>query len=106
VRSLRAPDGTLRFVIVDEDPPGSAVAAVALSVGPRYRSASVLSLAAPSLRATAGVMLGGRAVAEDGSWSPPPQLPTSPVSGGVATVSVAPSSAALVTLAPGAKRGR
>ena len=34
VRSLRAPDGTLRFVIVDDDPPGSPAAAVALQCRP------------------------------------------------------------------------
>ncbi len=106
VRSLLAPDGTLRFVIVDDDPPGSPSASVALDVGSRYGAASVLALTAPSLRATAGVRLGGRAVAEDGSWNPPPRLPTSPVSGGVATVAVAPSSAALVTLAPLPKGAR
>jgi hypothetical protein len=61
----------------------------------------VLSLTAPSPQATSGVTLGGRGVAVDGSWSEPPNLPQAPVQGGVATVTVAPSSAALVTVARG-----
>ena len=61
VRSLLAPDGTLHFVIVDDDPAGSPAASLALSVGSRYGAASVLALTAPSPRATPDVRLGGRA---------------------------------------------
>jgi len=99
VRTMQAPDGTLHAVIIDDEPPGSPPAAVSLHVGAGYRAASVLALAAPSPQATSGVTLGGRQVRADGSWSAPAAA-TEPVTGGVLTVTVQPSSAALVTIAP------
>jgi hypothetical protein len=74
---------------------------VALRVGPGFAQARVLALTATSPASTGGVELGGRAVAPDGSWSEPPALPSVPAQGGVATVTVQPSSAALVTLQRG-----
>jgi hypothetical protein len=102
VRTLRAPDGSLRFVIVEEDPPGSPPVAVNLHVGGGFDSATVLSLRAPSPEATSGVTLGGRAVAADGSFARPAGEGPLPASGGVITVTLAPSSAALVTASPAA----
>jgi len=101
VRAMQAANGTLHFVIVDEDPPGSAPAAVSLHVGRSFAAASVLSLTAPSPESTTGVTLGGRAVRGDGSWQAAPGTPTVPVESGVATVSIQPSSAALVTVTAG-----
>ena len=100
VHAMLAADGSLHFVIVDADPPGSRPAAVSLHVGPRYGAASVLSLSAPSLEATSGVTLGGRAVAGDGSWQASSAGPSIPATGGVVAVTVSAASAALVTVKP------
>ncbi len=100
VTALRGPHGALRLVLVDDDPPGSRAVALSLHVGGGYSAASVLALTAPSPQAVSGVRLGGRAVAADGSWRQPSRLPQLAVRGGVVTVTIAPSSAALVTVAP------
>jgi hypothetical protein len=101
VSAFATPGGGLRFAIVDDEPPGSPPLSVGLRVGPGFTAASVLALTAPSPQATSGVELAGRGVAADGSWSEPAQLPQVPAEGGVATVTVQPSSAALVTLPHG-----
>jgi hypothetical protein len=100
VTALRGPHGALRFVLVDEDPPGSRAVALSLHVGGGYRGANTLTLTAPSPRAISGVRLGGRTVAADGSWQQPSRLPQLPIRGGVIALTMAPSSAALVTVAP------
>jgi hypothetical protein len=116
--AFRAPDGRLRLVLVDYDPPGSRALAVRLRV-PRastggssggsaraetYTSGSVLRLTGPSPAATTGVRLGGRAVSPAGVWSPPVALPAVYDRGGALSVQLAPSSAAVVTLYPGRPR--
>jgi hypothetical protein len=100
VSAFQAPDGALRFVLVDDDPPGDRRATVALDVGGGYHGASVLALTAPAPQATAGVRLGGREVAADGLWSAPARLPRVPNRHGALDVEIPPSSAALVTVAP------
>ena len=100
VTALLAGDGTLHFVIVDDDPPGARGVAVRVRVGSGFRSGSVLSLTAPAPAALSGVRLGGRAVSPDGSWSEPPSLPHSPNRHGTVTVDIKPSSAALLTVSP------
>jgi hypothetical protein len=100
VTSFLASDGTLHFVVVDDDLPGAHGAAVALHVGEGFHGASILSLTAPSQQALSGVQLGGRSVAPDGIWSEPSKLPRAANRHGVITVEVAPSSAALVTVSP------
>ncbi len=99
VKTLLAGNGALQFVIVDDDPLGARSVAVGLHVGVGFGSASVLSLTAPSLTALSGVLLGGRAVAPDGSWSLP-SLPRAPNRHGVITVVIKPSSAVLLTVSP------
>ncbi len=103
VTTLLAGDGTLQFVIVDDDPPGARSVAVRLRVGSGFHGASILSLTAPSPAALSGVQLGGRAVAPDGVWSEPSRLPHAPNTDGVITVDITPSSAALLTVSPQAK---
>jgi hypothetical protein len=98
--AFEAADGTTQFVLVDDDPPGARGAAMRLHVGSGFHGATVLSLTAPSPEALSGVQLGGRAVAANGSWSQPPVLPHAANKSGVITVDLAPSSAALVTVAP------
>jgi hypothetical protein len=99
VTALATPSGGLHLVAVDSEAPGSAPAQVRVRVGPGYASARVLDLRAPALDATQGVTLGGRTVGADGVWHEPRQLPAAPVSGGVVTFTLAPASAALVTVA-------
>jgi hypothetical protein len=98
--AFRAADGTTKFVLVDDDPPGARSVAMRLHVGAGFGGARILSLTAPSLQALSSVRLGGRSVAANGSWSPPAALPGASNKAGVITVDVAPSSAALVTVAP------
>ena len=100
VSALRSPTGALHLVIVDGDPPGSPAAALRVRVGARYDAASVLLLSAPAPDATTGVRLGGAAVPLAGSWRTPPGSRL-PVAGGVLSLTIAPSSAALVTVSPG-----
>lgn len=100
VTALRGPEGALRLVIVADEPPGSPAAEVSVHLGRGFSSASVLPLTAPSPGATSGVLLGGRAVAADGSWHQPSALRRLGVHNGVLRVKLAPSSAALVTVAP------
>jgi hypothetical protein len=98
VSTFLAANGTLQFVVVDDDPPGARRAAVRLRVGGGFAGARILSLTGPSPSALSGVRLGGRAVAADGTWTPPPRLPQAANRGGVITVEIAPSSAALLTV--------
>jgi hypothetical protein len=100
VRAFLAADGTLRFVIVDDELPPAREVPVRLHVGSGFHGASVLALTAPSPEALAGVQLGGRAVAADGLWSQPPTLPRAANRHGVITVDLMPASAALLTVSP------
>ncbi len=95
-----APDGRLDFVLVDDDPPGGHTATVRLRVGDSFTGGSVLALRGESPAALSNVTLGGREVAADGEWTPG-RLPSVAVRHGFATVALAPSSAALVGIAPG-----
>jgi hypothetical protein len=123
VHALRAPDGSLRVVIDDMEVPGPAGRAathrtgalagpprggrgpaaaarpvwIAVSGGPSYTRASVVTLSAPSASAKQGVRLGGASVAADGSVAEPIAKPLQ-VRGGRALVRVRPASVAVLTL--------
>jgi hypothetical protein len=105
--AFRAPDGRLRLVLVDYEAPGSRPLAVHLKLprpargAPGSTSGSVLRLTGPSPAATAGVKLGGRIVALDGSWTAPAALPALYARDGSLSLQIDPSSAAVVTLYPG-----
>ncbi len=103
--AVRAPDGRVRLVLVDYDPPGSAPLAVRLRVPRNLAGGSVLRLTGPSPAATAGVRLGGREVAPDGAWTPA-ALPAVSGRAGSLAVQMNPSSAAVVTLSPARPLGR
>ncbi len=81
--ALLAPDGTMRLVLVDEEPPGSPAASVHVRVGAGYRTANAIALTAPSPQALSGASLGGSSVAADGSWPGPSRTSPLPVSGGL-----------------------
>ena len=104
--AVGAPDGRVRLVLVDYDPPGSTPLAVRLRVPRALAGGSVLRLTAPSPAATTGTRLGGRAVAADGTWTTPPTLPAVYGRTGALAVQIDPSSAAVVTLAPRRRLGR
>jgi hypothetical protein len=98
VNAFRTSGGGLRLVVVDEDPPRFGDLTLRLHVGGGYERASVLALQAPAPSAVSGITLGGRAVAENGAWTHPQALPQSGAAGGVVSVDVAPSSAALISI--------
>ena len=87
-------------MLIDDDAPGSRSVAMRLHVGSGFGGATILSLTAPSPAALTGVELGGKAVTANGTWTQPAVLPHAVNQNGVITVDVAPSSAALVTVAP------
>ena len=113
VYALRAPDGTQRIVIDDEDvpagrragtPPGSAPTGrapgpvdVVVQTDPSYSHGSVIRLSAPSVYAKRGVRLGGGALRSDGSF---PGTVSTPIAGGAGrfTVPISAGSAALLVL--------
>jgi hypothetical protein len=97
VRGFVAHDRTLRVLVVNADPPGSRPAELRLRVGPRYGTATVTALTAPAPAATTGVRLGGHVVGADGSWGGATRAGVAP-RGGTVSVTVAPSSAALLTV--------
>jgi uncharacterized protein (TIGR03437 family) len=86
-------DGTLRVTVVNED--ASNDATVSISPGAAYTRALALSLTAPALDSTTGFVLGGAAVAADGTWSPA-QLETVSAADGMYSVSVPSGSAAVI----------
>ncbi|HVR05199.1 MAG TPA: hypothetical protein VMS02_04100 [Solirubrobacteraceae bacterium] len=127
VSAFRAPDGRLRLVLVDYDPPGSGPLVVHLQgvrvqrdvrvrahAGARARAhtapsgtstsaftaGAILRLTGPAPAATGGVRLAGRTVAPNGSWRPPPRLPALYTHAGAFSLQIDPSSAAVVTLYP------
>jgi hypothetical protein len=101
-----APNGTLHVVIVDDDAPGARSLLVRVRVGRAFGAARVLWLTAPSPGALAGMRLGGRAIAPNGAWSPPPKLPRVADERGVISVHIWPSSACLLTVAATSQVGR
>lgn len=96
VAAWRTPSGAFHLVIVNE---GLRRLSLRIRVGRRFGGGTTLRLSAPSRSASTGVSLGGSTVAADGSWRTPARLPRVTEAHGVASVSVGPSSAALVTLA-------
>jgi hypothetical protein len=98
---FEGPGRSVQVVLVDDEPRGSSPLEVKVAVGSGLASAHVLRLTAPSLSATSGVRLGGRQVARDGSWSPPPEGGSSvPIRSGVVALKLAPASAALLSASP------
>ena len=64
--SVLTPSGRVETLAIDE---GTRPARVTLRLPPRFRSATVIRVAAPALSSRAGVTLGGRRVGPDGAWS-------------------------------------
>jgi len=98
--SFAGPDHLLKVVLVDDEPLGASPLALRLDVGAGLGAARVLRLTAPAQNATGGVLLGGHAIAANGSWSN--SAPAESVSARTGTIALelAPDSAALVTVDP------
>jgi len=100
------PSRTRKLLLVDDEAPGSAPLALRVPLGSGLGVASVLRLTGPSLAATGGLRLGGRAVSAAGSWQPPARGESAPVHRGVLSMQLQPASAALVTVTPAPKKKR
>jgi hypothetical protein len=98
--SFSGPGGTLKVVLVNDESSGASPLAVRLNVGPGLGSGRVLRLTAPAQSATGGVLLGGRAVTANGSWSNLTPTEIVPASTGTVALELAPDSAVLVTVSP------
>jgi hypothetical protein len=105
-QSFSAPDRTLRVLLADDEPPGSAPVAVRLELGSTVGAARLLRLTAPSPSATGGVLLAGRAVAADGSWHAPLRTPVLAAHSGIVAIELTPGSAALLSTSRPAARSR
>jgi hypothetical protein len=97
IGAVRCGDGTLKLVVVDDEAAGAPSAGVRVEAGGALRSGRLLALTAPAPGSLAGVRLGGRAVAADGSWRPGPRQAVA-VTAGTAVFDVPAASAALLTL--------
>jgi hypothetical protein len=94
------PDGNVHVVLVNFTPSGARQLLVHLRVPPNVGAGTIMRLAAPGLRATSGVTLGGGAVSPEGTWSPQATLPQVSGKPGALALEMPASSAALLTLYP------
>jgi hypothetical protein len=98
--SFAGSDHLLKVVLVDDEPPGASPLALRLDVGAGLGAGRVLRLTAPAQNATGGVLLGGRAVSANGSWSNGTPAESVSAATGTIALALAPDSAALVTVGP------
>ncbi len=99
VAAFSAPNGGLRFSIVDDEPLGKGSVTVRLRVPGGYVAGSTLSLTGPSLDALSGTALGEAEVAADGTWHAE-RYGRVRARSGVIAVSVPAASATLVSVSP------
>ncbi|HEY1457238.1 MAG TPA: glycosyl hydrolase family 79 C-terminal domain-containing protein, partial [Solirubrobacteraceae bacterium] len=88
VHALLAPDGGLRIVLVDNEPPASRPVRVSLNLGKGFERASEISLSAPTQQARSGVTLGGETMGADGRWRAPASSPELPDHDGLLTLTL------------------
>lgn len=100
VASFSGPRHSVQVVLVDDEPPGSRPLELTLNVGAGMGPGQVLRLTGPTPSATGDILLGGHAVAADGSLRAPIHPERIAAHTGKATVKLSPSSAALVTVGP------
>jgi hypothetical protein len=100
VASFSGPRHGVQVVLVDDEPPGARPLALRLNVGAGIGSGQVLRLTGPAPSATGDILLGGHAVAADGSLRTPNHPERVRAHAGAVMVALAPSSAALVTMSP------
>lgn len=100
------PHRTLKILLSDDEAPGSEPLAVRAHVGAGLGPARLLELTGAGQAATTGVLLDGRAVPASGVWREPADPPQVAIHGGYLSLSVDPSSAVLVSVAPASTRRR
>jgi hypothetical protein len=93
--TVRAPDGTLRVCLINQNIMRDH--RVAVDPGRKFTVASMLRLSGPAIDATVGVTLGGASVDEFGGWAPPMHEEVQ-LTGHEIIVHVPAASAALVSL--------
>jgi hypothetical protein len=98
--SFSGPSHGVQVVLVNDEPPGTRPLALRLNVGAGLGPGQVLRLTGPAPSATGDILLGGHAVATDGSLRAPIRPERIAAHAGAVTVKLAPSSAALVTVSP------
>ncbi len=98
--AFAGPGDSLKVVLADDEPPGATPLEPRFEVGAGMGAAEVLRLTAPAQSATSGVLLAGRAVAADGSWSAPAKPESIAASAGTVSLELAPDSAAILTVSP------
>jgi hypothetical protein len=100
VASFSGPRHGVQVVLVDDEPPGARPLALRLNVGAGLSAGQMLRLTGPAPSATGDVLLGGHAVAAGGSLRAPIHPERVAAHAGTVTVTLSPSSAALVTVSP------
>jgi hypothetical protein len=100
VASFSGPRHGVQVVLVDDEPPGARPLALHLHVGAGLGPGQILRLTGPAPSATDDILLGGHAVAADGSLRAPIRPERVATHAGVVAVKLTPSSAALVTVSP------
>jgi hypothetical protein len=98
--SFAGPDHSLKVVLADDESSGASPLAVQLNVGAGLGAGRILRLTAPTQSATGGVLLGGRAVAANGSWSTSMPAESASARTGAIALELAPDSAVLITVSP------
>jgi hypothetical protein len=104
--AFAAPGHGLKLILIDDEAPGAAPLSLRVAVGAAVAGGSVLRLTGPSLQATGGVLLGGHAIGQTGALAAPEHPERAVVQAETLDISIAASSAALVTLTPPAPRSR
>ncbi len=91
---------TIKVVLSDQESPGANPLEINLAIGAGFAIGALMRLEAASPSSTDGMTLGGKTVADNGSWHEPKHPEIVTVRGGIATLQLNPSSAALLTLTP------
>jgi F5/8 type C domain/Glycosyl hydrolase family 79 C-terminal beta domain len=101
VRAYAVRNGTrLRLVLVNvSDPAGTAAYPVKINLGSTFTHGDFFRLTAPSLDATTGITLGGRAVTANGTYAGPTHTPLT-VNGKTLSLNLPAGTATVITLTP------
>jgi hypothetical protein len=97
---VRSANGGLWLTLINKETDPTHDATVTIAAGGRYTRRQVMFLTAPhgDITATAGVMLGGASIEDNGSWSGAWKSLAAPTNSGCCSVQVPAASAAIVQL--------
>ncbi|HEX4438025.1 MAG TPA: glycosyl hydrolase family 79 C-terminal domain-containing protein [Solirubrobacteraceae bacterium] len=102
--AFAGPGDSLKLLVSDDEAPGASPLEISLPAGAGRRAARVLRLTGPSLPSTDGTRLGGKGVSASGAWHAPLVAQDLPIHGGIVSLRLPASSAALVTVVPVKKK--